>query len=497
MRALLTKEQMREADAYTIDRLGIPADVLMERAALAFVETLLEKEKDIQRVCVLCGTGNNGGDGLVIARLLKERKVPVEVVVTGKEEKGSPLFFEKKRLLEEAGVEVEKGSPQEGDALVVDAMFGVGISRDLSPEDQDLIRRLNGMNRRVWAVDIPSGICATTGKVYGEALKAQVTVTFQAEKPGLFLFPGKEYAGEVIRKDVGISLESIPEKDICHIPEHEEYRRLFPARKANSHKGSYGKILLIAGSRGMAGAAYLSGQAAYLSGAGMVRIYTPSENRVILQTLLPQAMVSDYDAPDRSQLLELLDWADVVAMGPGLGTTDTAKKILEVVLKESSLPCLLDADALNLLAGEREYMGLLAGRKVLMTPHMGEMARLLEAPMEKWQERRMEVLREFVRKYRVTCVLKDARTLVGDEDRMVLNLTGNQSVAKAGSGDILAGILAALLAQGMDPWEAGVLGTWLHGRAADLAREKRGSYSVLEKDFLESLGDVWRKEEAR
>ncbi|MDD7770005.1 NAD(P)H-hydrate dehydratase [Suipraeoptans intestinalis] len=497
VRMLLTKEQMKQADAYTISQKGIPAETLMERAAFAFVEALLKRKTDLSKVCVLCGTGNNGGDGLAIARILKERNVDVTVVVTGDQKKGSPLFFWEMQRLLERGCRMEKEYREEDGDLLVDAMFGVGLSRELSPRDQELIRRLNALKKEVWAVDVPSGVCVSTGKIYGEALKAQVTVTFQVEKPGLFLFPGKQYAGEILCRDIGISLDGVQEKDACFLLEQEEYRQLLPLRKEDSHKGTYGKILLIAGSRGMAGAAYLSGQAAYLSGAGMVRIYTPAENRVILQTLLPQAMVSEYESFDRNQLLELLNWADAVTIGPGMGTGADADQILETVLKESGLPCVIDADGLNLLAQRKLKRKQFLGRAVILTPHIGEMSRLLQCPAERWKEERIEVLREFVRDYQVTCILKDARTLVADERRMALNLTGNQSVAKAGSGDILSGILTALLAQGMDPWEAGALGVWLHGRAADLAREQKGSYSVLEKDFLESLGRVWKEEEER
>lgn len=276
----------------------------------------------------------------------------------------------------------------------------------------------------------------------------------------------------------------------------EEIRRWLPLRKKDGHKGSFGKGLFICGSVGMAGAAYLAAKAAYLSGIGLVKIYTPEENRIILQTLLPQGVVHTYQTFQKEELKALLNWADVIGIGCGCGITKTSRDILGFVLKQGKKNCVVDADALTILSKELDWLENGKDREWILTPHVGEMSRLLDEEIEEWLSEKEARLRTFVESYPVTCVLKDGSPIIGTRGKpLVQSQTGNQGMAKAGSGDILTGILVALLAQNMKGYEASILGTYLHGKSGDKAKKERGSYSILIEDLLESLAKVWKEEE--
>lgn len=282
-----------------------------------------------------------------------------------------------------------------------------------------------------------------------------------------------------------------------HFLERESIRRLLPYRPSNSHKGNFGKALLICGSKGMAGAAYLAGKAAYLSGVGMVRIYTPEENRIVLQTLLPQAMVSGYQEFQEEELQELLNWADVIGIGCGLSLSDISQKIFTYVWNHSTKPMVVDADALTLLSRNMEWLEKSQNRELILTPHGGEFSSLLSRQRQEWIKEKESVVHEFCQRFFLTCILKEGRPLIGKRGRLLVqSQVGNQGMAKAGSGDILTGILVALLGQKMEGYEASILGTYLHGKAGDCAREKRGTYSILAEDLLDELANVWKEEEA-
>lgn len=492
MRYLPNGKQMKEADRYTIEQLHVPSLKLMERAAAACVETIYEKNWDLSRICIVCGSGNNGGDGFAAARLLAQDGCRVTVVMAGNPSHLTEESAYQRKLLEETDVKFGDDFEEAEYSIIVDAVFGVGLSREVSGKYADIIRRMNQMSGRKLAVDIPSGISADTGAVLGEAFRADCTVTFQAEKLGLLLYPGKEYAGEMITADIGIS-EKPMEGDI-EVPytlEPSEYRSLLPERKADSHKGSYGKVLMIAGSRGMSGAAYLNGLAAYRIGAGLVRLYTPEDNRMILQQQLPEAVITCYDTYREEEVLSLLDWADVVCIGSGIGTGETAERILFSVLRNCRVPCVIDADGLNLLSGCQRMPEGLDALPAVVTPHMKEFARLTGNKVADIQKDRVKALKDFVSESGFTCVLKDARTLILSKGgRLCVNLSGCSAMAKAGSGDVLAGIIAGLLAQGLSRNDAAVLGTYLHGCGGEAAAKEMGSRSILAREIADSLGLV-------
>lgn len=488
MRYLPDGNWMQKADEHTIQNIGIASIVLMERAALRVVEFLETYQLDTSKTLIVCGAGNNGGDGFAIARLLKQQGKNVCAVFIGKEERRSTQCQLQMEIAEKIGVPIVTALPKEEYTVIIDAIFGVGLSREIQGEYAKVLEQLNAMSGQKVAVDIPSGICSKTGKVLGIAFRAKWTVSFACEKLGTVLFPGCDYAGEVLVAEIGIDPAFFKDrKEVCYTLDREDLERLLPARSANSHKGTYGKVLMIVGSKGMAGAAYLSAKAAYISGAGLVQIYTHESNRMILQQLLPEAIISTYTTYEATQLHSLLNWADVVCIGCGIGVTDVARKIVEDVIQLGTCPCVVDADGLNLLS---ENLSILKGvkRELVLTPHMKEMSRLLGCSIEELSKQRFQLLQEFVEKYGVVCALKDARTIVAEKEHSpFVNTAGNSAMAKAGSGDVLAGTIAGFLAQRMNGYEGAVLGVYLHACGGDDARNVCGQYSVLAEDLLEGI----------
>ena len=483
---------MKAADSYTIREKKIPSLILMERAARTFVETVLDRGFDLSRVCVVCGSGNNGGDGFAIARLLLEKGARVTAVMAGNPEHCTEETLRQIKLFREAGG-VVGNSFEEGEySILIDAVFGAGLSRRVEGGYLACIQAMNRSGGVKLAVDVPSGVSTTTGEVATSAFKADLTVSFQCAKLGCVLYPGRDYAGEVVVADIGVDVSGLEgDREVAYALEEKDARGMLPRRRPNSHKGDYGKALIIAGSRGMAGAAYLAALAAYRTGAGLVQIYTPEENRTILQTLLPEAIIRCYDFFDERELLRLLDWADVVSIGSGLGTSDKSRRILQTTLENVHVPCVVDADGLNLLAEHSRYLDRLPHENFVFTPHMKEMSRIVRRTVEELQRDRMEILSQFTGENRVTCVLKDARTCVCRQgEHPFVNLSGNAAMAKAGSGDVLAGVITGLLAQGMPCFDGAVLGVYLHGLAGDAAREEKGAYSVLARDLTDALGAV-------
>lgn len=490
MEYLLDAAQMKAADSYTIRRLGIPSLDLMERAAFSCVKVMERWKPD--KVLIVCGAGNNGGDGFAIGRILLEKKVSVTMAFAGRmESRTEETVFQMEEFLK-AGGTICNTFVLEGYDVVVDALFGVGLGRDITGRYLETLDQMNAAEGKKLAVDIPSGVSASTGRVMGAAFRADVTVTFQEKKLGLCLFPGCEYAGEIVVSDIGIDSSLVTgDGSVCYTIDAEDADRMLPYRPADSHKGTFGKLLLIAGSKGMAGAAFLSAYSAYRVGAGLVQIYTVEANRSILQQLIPEAVISTYEEFDEEGFKRKLAWADAVCIGPGIGISEISRHILNTVLNEGKVPCMIDADGLNLLAADSGLMERLSKGDYILTPHMKELSRLTGRPVESIKINRREELRLFTEKYGVVLVQKDARTFVGGAGRQIyVNQTGNAAMAKAGSGDVLSGIIAGFMAQGRKSYESAVLGVYLHGIAGDLARRKFGDYSVLARDLAGQIGSA-------
>lgn len=496
MQLWVNAAQMKAADQYTIQKLGVPSLELMEHAAQACVQVLEDEKVDLSHVCVVCGSGNNGGDGFAIARILQNNRYSVETFCVGNPEHYTEETQEQMHRLQECGGKITYGMPQEDSySVIIDAVFGVGLSRKVEGRYRQVIEQMNRMRGTKFAVDIPSGLSATTGCILGCAFKADYTVTFQLKKIGLELSQGRTMAGRVIVPDIGISTDSICEdQEIVRTTGKDIYRKMLPDRPEDSNKGTYGRLLVIAGSKGMAGAAYLNAHAAYMTGAGLVRIYTSSDNREILQTLLPEAIITTYEEYNKEELLSLLTWADSVCIGSGLGMSRLSEKILKTVIEYVKVPCLIDADGLNLLAENKNYLNQMAERRFVITPHMKEMSRLTGTPVEELKADRIQILKDFISRYRITCVLKDSRTLIASEEKGIrMNLTGNSAMAKAGSGDVLAGVISGWMVQGKEAEDAAELGTYIHGLSGDLAKFEKGVYSVMARDLIEYISKALMK----
>ena len=487
---LPTGEQMRRADLYTIEEIGVPSMVLMERAALEVVRCMEEEQLDFRKVLVICGSGNNGGDGYAIARLLHLKGHDVTIFFAGNSQKRSEENAQQAKIAAHYEIPVITNLGTEEYSVIIDALFGTGLKREVTGHYREVLCSVNQMAGKKVAVDLPSGIHDTTGARMGIAFCADLTVAIAFPKRGLFLQEGNVCAGKSLTGDIGISSETFSEGTVTFGYEKQDLFLGFPKRKKNSHKGSYGKVLMIAGSKGMSGAAYLSAKAAYAVGAGLVQIYTHEENRVILQQLLPEAIITTYDTFDSEQLEKLIQWADLIGIGCGLGKSDTAERVMQYTLKRALVPCVVDADGINILSKHMEWIEE-TNALIVLTPHMKEMSRMLQCSVRELIEQRMEKLHAFVERYKVVCVLKDARTLVAKEHRNTyLKLSGNAAMAKAGSGDVLAGVIVGILAQQCELYTSACLGVFLHGLAGDMARDKKGAYSVLASDLVAEISSV-------
>lgn len=488
MRYLVTASEMRRLDKNTIEKIGIPACVLMERAALAAVSAAASYcAGNGSKVLVMAGMGNNGGDGLAAARLLAEQGCSVEVWCVGDEEKASEQWRLQREILAHYPVVFTKDPERQEYKVLIDALFGVGLSREVSGVFAEAVRIFNGLSGWKLAMDIPSGIDSDTGRVWGCAVRADMTVTFGFCKRGLVMYPGCGFAGEVHTVDIGISERAFMGEEPELYAYNEPEKALLPVRAADGNKGTFGKVLLVAGSVNMAGAAVLAAKAAYRAGAGMVKIISPSENRVILQQAVPEALLG---TPEEME--EGMEWADVIAVGPGIGKSSTAMECLDKAVHLSGKPLLADADGLNLLAANSDLRAVLAvqgaeGREIILTPHVGELARLAGMEIGACKETLLSCARSLAAECHAVVAAKDARTFICGGERCCVNLSGCSGMATAGSGDVLAGIMAALLAQGMRAFEAAAVGAYIHGKAGERAAGAFGEHACMAGDLTDFL----------
>ena len=511
---LVTAAEMKACDRYTTEGFGMPSLVLMERAALACAQELLsEKRLRGKRTLIAAGCGNNGGDGLAVGRLLMQEGFPVDFWLIGERGRCSPETEKQLEILEKYGCAVlDHRSEREYD-IIVDAIFGIGLKRPLEGIYAEAVEYVNGSGAFVLSVDIPSGVGADTGRIWGCAVRADVTVTFAFLKRGLLLYPGASCAGRVRLAQIGITEESFQGK----LPAAFTFRRgtplPLPERDPNGNKGTFGKVLLAAGSPGMAGAAVLSARAVLGAGAGMVRVLCGEENRSILQAAAPEAMLALYGeaagqdgaGPGRTPSDAFRDaqgWADVIAAGCGLGRSREAQELIRLILTEKKKPLVLDADGINILAADRALLDHVCrmreagGAPLILTPHPGELGRLAQTDMETLLSDPVSVCTEWAGRLNAVVLCKTAATVAADpQGRVYINHSGNSGMATAGSGDVLTGIIAGLLAQGMEPFEAACLGVYLHGLAGDAAAARDGEYAVTAGRLLEALGPVMKEAE--
>lgn len=519
MRYALKAEEMKAYDRDTTQRIGIPSLVLMERAALSVVQVFDELKIEPKRVLIAAGTGNNGGDGLALGRLLAERGAEVTFYMEGNPERMTEETRIQRSILENSGFSIQSKFEDGEYDMVIDALLGIGLSREITGSLRAAVEQINLLKEQgatVCSLDIPSGICADDGRVLGCGVCADITVTFAFAKRGHLLYPGREYTGRLFVRDIGITEKSfVNRKPMAFYYEKCELGRLLPERKRSGNKGTFGKVLLIAGSRDMCGACILCGSAVLRAGAGMLKIVTPACNREIIQQTLPEAMLYTFEGmPEEEKLQESMDWADVIVAGPGIGKGEASrllmKKVLEYRLwpvcsgdspqapRAGSLPVVIDADGLNLIAAD-EYLRQIAkkpaaGENMILTPHPGELMRLLKKDMKAYRGYQEVRARELAEMFSCTVAAKDASTLVIQKGReeVYINISGNDGMATAGSGDVLAGIVGGLLAQGMKNFEAASLGVFLHGLAGEYAAGIKGRFGMLAGDIADSVAAVTR-----
>jgi NAD(P)H-hydrate epimerase len=502
---------MREADRRTIEDIGIPSMVLMENAGRQVVATLESAFEALagMRIAVLCGPGNNGGDGFVVARTLLERSFDVGVYLVGQ---GADLKGDARanlQILSNLGIDVVEvrdaaawelhGTDVLGADLVVDALFGTGLRSPLSGLAQTIVEDLNASAQPVVAVDLPSGLFADTPEVPGPAVHAAMTVTLAAPKLPLVLPPAETLAGSLIIADIGIPRSVIEQIDGAwvEILTRESMRPLIEPRAHDSHKGDYGRVLVVAGSRGKTGAAFLSAMAALRSGAGLVTVAAPASAIPIIASLGAEFMTEPLEeTPEGTIAFDALDrvldlGADIIAVGPGLGRVPSTTAFVQGLVERSGVPVVIDADGLQAFAGEAERLVGRDGVDLIITPHPGEMSRLIGVSIDDVQQHRLEIGREFATTHRVHVVLKGHRTLIATpEGKVFINLTGNPGMATAGSGDVLTGMIAAWSGQLLDAEAACKLAVYLHGLAGDLGEADEGEVALVAGDLIDRLGDA-------
>lgn len=492
MEYLLTSNEMKSLDNKTIEEIGIPSAVLMEKAALGVIETIQNNCNDMKRILVVCGSGNNGGDGIAVGRILHLQGKKVRIVFVGDENKASIETKRQLHIARKYNIKIYNTFDKSEYNVIIDSVFGIGLTREIEGNYKKAIDYINHLEGYKVALDIPSGISADTGEVMGVAVKADLTVAIAYKKIGHVLYPGAQYSQKVITCDIGIYGADKIAKTFAY---NDSDLSKIPERFAYSNKGTYGKVLIVAGSKNMAGAAYLAATAAYRVGCGLVRVFTPTENREILQSLIPEAILTTYDAKelDFDLIQEVVSWADVINIGPGMGKSDTAKEILAYILEKRKCPLVIDADGINLLAMHKELLKYNM-KEVIITPHLKEMAGITNQSTSQVKRNLIHTAVDMANKYKWISVLKDTRTIVADFDKKVyINQSGNNGMAKAGSGDILSGIITGLLAQKMTPFEGAVLGTYIHGRAGDKAAESFGEYSMVATDIADFISSVMKE----
>jgi len=516
---LVTGAQMASVDRRAIEELKVPGLDLMENAGKAVFRAAGKMLGEVRgkKVVVVCGRGNNGGDGFVVARLLSGKGGLVSAFLVGEKEKvrGDALVNLQRAL--QAGVPVKEITNQLGLArleralseadLVVDAIFGTGFKGKVEGLPAEVISRINASGRPVLAVDLPSGVEADTGRVHGPAVKAHRTVTFGLPKVGQAFHPGKAFCGVLEVVDIGFPEEALGAvQGVAEWPTREEVSEKLPRRPPTAHKGTCGKVAVVAGSVGFTGAAALTAMAALRTGSGLVYLGIPKSLNDILEAKLTEVITRPFPEVRNRRCLalraagevyRLLEETDVLAMGPGLGTYRETVELVARVVRRLDKPAVLDADALNALSKDPSPL-LERDAPLVLTPHPGELSRLIGVPIPDIASDPLRYARETASRFRSVVVLKGAPTVTATPDgKAYVNPTGNEGMATGGTGDVLTGVIASLIGQGLSPEDAAWVGVYLHGLAGDMARDEKGVYGMVAGDILEKVPLAIRKASER
>ena len=490
MKPVLTADMMKACDSACIAS-GTPSETLMERAADSIC-SLLREHFDTTRVIAVCGRGNNGGDGILAAvkLFLSGTDCSIFLAADGDEHRSA----ENAKALEKAkkcGVPFTTDNDFSQYTAVIDAVFGIGLKNEPRGAALEAIKAVNRSGVSVLSADIPSGLCADTGKILGEAVKADVTAAIETYKTGLLRSDGIDRSGKVQVCPIGIPTD-IESENIPLAVERNDMKCI-SRRPLDANKGTFGRVLVIGGGRGMSGAAYLSAKSSYRSGAGLVEIFTCEDNRSVLQALLPEAIVTAYkDEEEALRLLpQRLATASTVTIGPGLSKSSAARLLVAAAFEQCRVPITADADALNIAAEEK--MKFPVSVPVIITPHPGEMSRLCGMSIADILLNPVDSARTYAAEHGVICVLKTARTVLSDGRHTSINTSGSPALAKGGSGDVLTGVIAGMLCAGLSPIKAATAGVYIHGAAGEKAEEEFGAYSPLAGEVCDCVGKVLKE----
>ncbi len=499
-------EQMREIDKRTSTEIGIPTIVLMENAAREVTRVCLIELEGINqpKVLIFAGKGNNGGDGFAVARMLNDNKIGCKIVFLSDADRltgdarinydialkcGISIITD----LESAVIETEMAD------IVVDAIFGTGISRPIEGIYADAIDMINTHSRKIISIDIPSGVNSDDGKIMGTAVNADITVTFALPKVGMLLYPGASRCGKIQIVNISIQSSTIEEMNIkTEFLTDSDILNIIPIRKKRSNKGTYGRLFVVAGSKDMTGAVALCCKGAFRAGAGLVYACTVGSGIHVVQQLVPEAVVmplSEYEGKVRYECYEediedRIHAASAIAVGPGLGMGKEVSRFVKKLITEADTPVIIDADGLNAIADDPSILLSLKHIPVI-TPHPGEMSRLTGLTVREILNDTVGIARDFAMKYNTVVVLKDARSIIASPDgRVIINVTGNPSMATGGSGDVLTGVISSFIAQGIDAFDAAAAGAYIHGLSGDISMETLGTYGVMAGDIAQNIASA-------
>lgn len=488
---IATAEQMRKVDKFTIENLKVPSLVLMENAALRVLKNIDVNKHNL--FTVICGSGNNGGDGLAVARHLFVMRKNIRVFIIGSEEKLSndcrsnydilvnmnlPISF----IKDYEDVDKVKEAIKESE-VTIDAIFGTGLSREVKGVHEKVIDAINQFSAYTISIDLPSGLNSDTGEVLGCCVKSNKTISFQCYKKGFLHYGADKYTGQIIIENIGIPDFVVENLDINDFMlEKEHIKKLIPLREKHSHKGNFGRTTIVAGSIGFTGAAFISTQAAVKSGAGLVTLCCPDNIQDILSAKLVEAMTVSFN--DNNRLNDIFKKSDVIAIGPGMGNNEGTLRAVKDIIKHTNCPIVIDADGINVL---KENLDILNEKhnEIVLTPHLGEMSKITGLPIDKIESNRIEVARTFAREYDVILLLKGYNTIITDGKTVAVNPTGNSGMASGGMGDCLTGMIASFISQGIDAFDAACLGAYVHGYCGD--KLIKDMYSINAERLIDEI----------
>lgn len=513
---LVSADEMKEFDRITIEDIGISGLILMEFAGRGCAEEIMRRVKNQEKnpVAIFCGAGNNAGDGFVVARHLYNNGYNSTIFLLADPLKLKGDALTNFNILKKFPITINKISNEESleakredlnkYRVFVDALFGTGLNSPIKGIYKKIIEVLNELDGFKVAIDIPSGIDASNGKILGCAFKADLTTTFGLAKTGLYVFPGAFYAGEIKVIDIGIPKFIVENKGLKTILITErEVSKLFKRRIPDSHKGNYGHLLCICGSKGKAGAALLCGIGALRAGVGLCTIATEKDAQAHIEGRIPELMIEGVMEEENNEFIikwdflnEIIKGKDAICAGSGLSTKKGIFELINFLIKNVHVPLILDADAINVLEGKKDILKE-KKEQIVLTPHPGEMARFLGIKTSEVQANRISITKQVSKEFGVFVILKGARTIVASPDgRVSINPTGNPGMATAGSGDILTGIVGSLAAGGIPLFEACYAGAFIHGLSGDMAKEEKGETSLITSDLLPFISEIIKKYES-